>query len=475
MKTPMRSVLLMFVLWAGLLSAQTPEKRIALVIGNSRYTNNMLKNPSNDARDMAAVLRKAGFVVTERYDQGYIAFNNEVTDFVRSFRDSNTVALFYYAGHGVQDNGDNYLVPVNADSLAEDEITFRCVPLERITDKMKGANNYMNIIILDACRNFRMAATGRSVRKGLAQFEGDLSESLIAYATAPGSVASDQNDRANGLFTEKLLKHIVTPGLEISEIFFEVRKDVKEQSNNKQIPSLVNNLTRKFYFFGGPPTEKTNALVIDTDLDGVPDVQDRCPSDSGPLQLQGCPDSDNDGVINMLDHCPQVFGSAANEGCPEEKPPTKKMLGWERFLGVSYSSFGTHDNSGNYLKTVSYNAYEVYYAMANKIGGFISIGAYSGTYDLVSSGDYVISTRLMGAIGPGFRVLNTSSGIRGYVFGGLMLFGNNSGEEVFGHKATYTAYKLFLAGNINHVGFKAGYIGGFEQVKGVVLGVHWCF
>lgn len=464
----MRSVLLMFVLWAGLLSAQAPEKRIALVIGNSRYTNNMLKNPSNDARDMAAVLRKAGFVVTERYDQGYIAFNNEVTDFVRSFRDSNTVALFYYAGHGVQDNGDNYLVPVDADSLAEDEITFRCVPLERITDKMKGANNYMNIIILDACRNFRMAATGRSARKGLAQFEGDLSESLIAYATAPGSVASDQNDRANGLFTEKLLKHIVTPGLEISEIFFEVRKDVKEQSNNKQIPSLVNNLTRKFYFFGGPPAGQTQAQPADTDQDGVPDTADRCPYDAGAVHLQGCPDSDSDGVIDLLDKCPQEFGSPANHGCPENKPVQKKSSGWESIIGVSYARFGTHDRFDN---SVSYNAYQAYFAFINKIGGFISVGGYSGSS---SDGGYSISTYPIGAIGPGIRVLNTASGIRSYVLAGLMLFGNNSDEPIT-DDANYIGYEVLVVGNIGEVGLKAGYIGGFAKIKGFTVGVHYCF
>ncbi|MFN0176459.1 MAG: caspase domain-containing protein [Saprospiraceae bacterium] len=473
----MRYSLLLLVFWAGLLSAQIQEKRVALVIGNSNYANNLLINPANDARDMAAVLRRAGFSVVEKYDQNFTNFNNAVTDFTRSFKDSNTVALFYYAGHGVQDNSENYLVPIDADSLVEDEITYRCVPLERITAKMKGANNYMNIIILDACRNFQIQMKGRTIQWGLAQFEDNLSESLIAYATAPGRTALDQSDRANGLFTENLLKHILTPGLEISEIFFEVRKDVKRQSNNKQVPSLVNNLTRKFYFFGVPTLEQPQAAPIDTDKDGVPDASDRCPYDFGQVGLQGCPDSDHDGVINMLDKCPQVFGSLSNQGCPDENRGPKKSSGWESCIGVSYSRFGMNDETGAYLKSVSYSGYQVYYTLVNKIGGFVSLGGYSGGYDLSTSSDYTIPMHVVGALGPGIRILNTSSDVNVCAFAGLMLFGSGTdkGEETFGHRTNYIGYEFLLTGSIHKVGLKAGFITGFEKIKGFTVGMHYCF
>ena len=474
----MRYTLLLLVLCAGLLPAQTTEKRLALVIGNSGYATSPLTNPANDARSMAAVLRRAGFEVTEKYDLNIVGFNNAVTDFTRQFSGDNVVALFYYAGHGIQDHGENYLVPIDADSLADDQITYRCVPLKRITSKMRSANNYTNILILDACRQYPLLGEGRSLQRGLAQLEDGLPESLVAYATAPGRIALDRREQANGLFTGQLLKYIEMPGQEINELFFEVRKAVKEQSGDQQIPSVTNNLTHKFYFF--PRSEPTPSVVpkaLDSDKDGVPDADDRCPNNPGPVQLRGCPDSDNDGVIDMLDKCPHEPGPPDHQGCPKEKTSIKESAGWEHGFGVSYSRFGKRDENGTYLRAVSFNAYQVYYTLVNKIGGYVSLGAYSGVYDLSGSSGYKISTRMVGAVGPGARLFQTSSGVKGHFFAGIMFFahGKNTAQEIFGHTTNFIGYEFLLAVRMRQAGIKAGYVTGFEQVKGATVGVQYWF
>ncbi|HRI59026.1 MAG TPA: caspase family protein [Saprospiraceae bacterium] len=478
----MKLYILLFSLFPHLspVAGQTVENRVALVVGNANYAYNPLTNPVNDAKDMAEALREAGFQVTEKYNLTEDSLNILITDFSYSFKNSNTVALFYFAGHGLQYKGNNYLVPIGADNLSvETDVEWRCVPLERIASKMQDAGNRMNIIILDACRSIPLPRETRTIQSGLAQYREKLPESLIVYSTAPGSVSEDRSGKPNGLFTEKLLKHLRTPGLEAREMFLQVQKEVEESSNGRQVPNVEGKPAYKFYFFKDmkPAVQDTIAAFPDRDKDGVTDAADRCPDAAGPQYLQGCPDSDNDGVIDMLDHCPQVFGLLANKGCPEDKPGQKEASGWQHCVGISYSRFGKNDETGTYLRSVSYNAYQVYYSLVNKIGGFISLGGYSGSYDLSGSSDYNISTRLVGAIGPGARILNTSTKIRGYVFAGVMFFGHssNKGEETFGHPVDYIGYEFLLACSIHNLGLKAGYITGFEQVKGFAVGVHYCF
>ncbi len=243
------------------LSAQT-EKRLALVVGNAKYANNPLANPANDARDMAAALRSAGFTVTEKYDQSYDALNNLVTDFARSIKDPAAVALFYYAGHGVQYGGTNYLVPIGADNLAEEsENEWRCVPLDRVTSKMQDAGNRLNIVVLDACRSFPVARGTRKLQNGLVETGGSIPELLIAYATAPGKVAEDRSEGQNGLFTAALLRHLLTPGYDLHKVFLETRKDVKTSTSGKQVPGVVDNVTVDFYFFPPLPPAETKPVV----------------------------------------------------------------------------------------------------------------------------------------------------------------------------------------------------------------------
>lgn len=223
------------------------ERRVALIIGNSAYEIGALKNPVNDAKDMAQVLRELGFDVIYRENLN----QNDMKRAIRAFGEKlrgDGVALFYYAGHGVQVRGVNYLVPVNARVETEEEVEYECVDAGFVLTQMERAENRINIVILDACRNNPFARSFRSASRGLAQMDAP-SGTLIAYATAPGSIASDGNAR-NGLYTQELLKNIRTPGLGVEEAFKRVRISVRNLTQGKQTPWESSSLIGDFYFIG---------------------------------------------------------------------------------------------------------------------------------------------------------------------------------------------------------------------------------
>jgi uncharacterized caspase-like protein len=156
------------------------------------------------------------------------------------------VGLFYYAGHGVAVKGINYLVPVDAKVEREEEVEYECVDAGFVLSQMDDAGNRMNIVILDACRNNPFARNFRSASRGLVQMDAP-SGTLIAYATAPGSVASDGSAR-NGLYTQELLKFIRTPNLGLEEVFKRVRISIRTLTQNRQTPWESSSLTGDFSF-----------------------------------------------------------------------------------------------------------------------------------------------------------------------------------------------------------------------------------
>jgi tetratricopeptide (TPR) repeat protein len=228
------------------------EKRFALVIGNSNYSKEigMLKNPVNDATDVATELRKSNFDVQLLTNATYIQIREAMRKFQQKLTDApkdQTVGLFYYAGHGVQYQDENYLVPIDANVKYEDDIVRMCFPVQRmVLNNMENTNSRMNIIILDACRNNPFPATNRSVGGGLAEMKRARG-SFIAYATAPGSVASDGEGR-NGLYTQELLKALRRNGLTIEQVFKEVRMNVLRLSGEKQYTWDSSNIIGEFYF-----------------------------------------------------------------------------------------------------------------------------------------------------------------------------------------------------------------------------------
>lgn len=227
------------------------EKRYALVIGNSKYKFvSPLKNAENDANDMAAELSKCNFEVIKVINGDY----NQMRDAFRKFHEKlstgpkdQTVGLFYYAGHGIQNQGENYLVPVEANVEYEDDIPRTCMPVQRIImANMERSNSRINILILDACRNNPFPSGYRSAESGLAEIKR-AKGSFIAYATAPGSVASDGEGR-NGLYTQELLNAMRKPGMTIEQVFKDVRRNVLRLSGDRQYTWDSSNIIGDFYF-----------------------------------------------------------------------------------------------------------------------------------------------------------------------------------------------------------------------------------
>ena len=230
--------------------------RTALVIGNAKYTSAPLRNPVNDARAISSTLQELGFQVTLLEDAGQKKMKRAINRFGKTLRDGG-VGLFYFSGHGMQVEGSNYLIPVDAEVDAEADVEYEAVEAGRVLAKMKTANNGMNLVILDACRNNPFARSFRSASKGLATLNAP-SGTFIAYATSPGSVASDGTGD-NGLYTGELVRHMKAPGLKIEEVFKRVRSGVQVKSENKQVPWDASSLTGDFFFV--PPQEQLEQQV----------------------------------------------------------------------------------------------------------------------------------------------------------------------------------------------------------------------
>ena len=224
---------------------QVKTKLLALVIGNGAYKSSPLRNPVNDANDMARVLTKLGFDVIHQENTDHRAMEDAIRNFGRQLRNKD-VGLFYFSGHGMQVKGRNYLVPIDANIGTESDVIFETVDAGRVLGKMEDAGNYLNIVILDACRDNPLARNFRTSSQGLARMDAPTG-TFITYATAPGSVAADGFGR-NGVFTKYLLQNMTQPGLKIEDVMKRVRNAVMHETGNKQVPWQSSSLTGDFYF-----------------------------------------------------------------------------------------------------------------------------------------------------------------------------------------------------------------------------------
>ncbi len=229
-----------------------PEKRTALVIGNGVYPNSPLRNPLNDAREMANALRGLSFDVTLRENLDQKDMKREIQAFGQKLQKGG-VGLFYFAGHGVQVSGRNYLIPVGAAIEHEKQVEYEAVDMGAVLGEMDYARNRLNIVILDACRDNPFARSFRSAAQGLASVNAP-SGTLIAFATAPGSVAND-GPGENGVFTGELIKAMSQPGLKIEDVFKHVRSAVRETTRGKQIPWESSSMEGDFYFKPPAPVQ----------------------------------------------------------------------------------------------------------------------------------------------------------------------------------------------------------------------------
>ena len=263
-----RTLFSLVLLFLFLISfSQDYEHKTALVIGNSNYEVSPLKNPVNDARDLSETLHQLGFNVITRYDLKM----DEMKDALRQFQDSiyahPGVALFYFSGHGMQYDGNNYLVPTDADIQSAYEVESEGFAGSRVLKMLEYLDNPLNIVILDACRTNSFPVATRGAEKGLAPITTAPTGSIVAYSTAPGDVASDGLGD-NGLYTEELVRAIKTPGLSIEEVFKVTRRSVAYRSDKKQIPWENSSLLGDFYF---QPTDADMHILAYT-YDG-PDVR----------------------------------------------------------------------------------------------------------------------------------------------------------------------------------------------------------
>ncbi|MBL8319730.1 MAG: caspase family protein, partial [Burkholderiaceae bacterium] len=243
-------------------AANTAGPKAALVIGNANYKVGSLKNPLNDAQAVASSLRKLGFEVAEHIDTTQAQLIDAFLQFSRRAQQA-AVRVVYYAGHGVQVKGRNYLLPVDTEVRTEDDIPTKSADLSEFIERLSALKRGMNIVILDACRNNPFSgrpivdADGRLVKirgaatSGLARTEAPLG-SMVVFSTAPDGIALDNSKERHSLYTKHLLKHLDSPGLPVELLFKRVRIAVAQETGGIQVPWESSSLTGEFCFKTGP-------------------------------------------------------------------------------------------------------------------------------------------------------------------------------------------------------------------------------
>lgn len=270
-------------------AAAVAEKRIALVIGNGAYeATSPLVNPPNDARLMTKTLEGLGFEVVSAVDADRTKMLRSIQEFGRRLKThgKDAIGLFYYAGHGVQVKGRNYLLPV--DSLIEDEgdVDIHGVTAGSILSRMEFSGARLNFVILDACRNNPFRGFSRSAERGLARMDAPAG-SLVAYATSPGDVAADGTGR-NSPYTAALARNMKKPGLTVEQMFRRVRNLVIEKTNEDQTPWESSSLTGDDFFFAGG-----TATATTVEPSAAPSVQDTTGQQADLVFWQSIQNSDN--------------------------------------------------------------------------------------------------------------------------------------------------------------------------------------
>jgi len=270
----------LFLFTAGLSFAQTGPKKFALVIGNQNYTSfGSLSRTRNDANDMETALKSMGFAVDKVLDGNLNQMQAALTRLKNNLKTSkDAYGFFYYSGHGAQDsNSENYLIPADADIPSESYVRQRALPLGAVMDEMKAAGNGLNIVVLDACRNLP-ASWSKSADKGLVPVSRQPVDTIVVYATRPGSVAVEsvdgEKDSRNSVFTRYLLNHIATPDLDVNDMFRRAGADVIKASGEKQRPVVYSeffgrvSLNQKGSGSVDPPPARYGSVTVTSEIAG---------------------------------------------------------------------------------------------------------------------------------------------------------------------------------------------------------------
>ena len=260
-------ICLILIVWLGFaVMAQVGEQRVALIIGNSQYAETPLRNPANDATDVGRRLATLGFDVTvltnatqEQMEEAAYRFGTALS--------AGGVGFFYYAGHGAQYNGENYLIPVDAKIRSAADLRYKALSAGLILSYMTEARNRLNMIILDACRDNPFAGA-RSGSRGLAVVDELPTGSVIVYATAPGRTAQDREGR-NSPFTEAFLEHVDTVGIGVKEMFDLVGRDVSDQTFGEQRPWISHDFYDEFTFTAAEDSEEAQPSTEADDDEGA--------------------------------------------------------------------------------------------------------------------------------------------------------------------------------------------------------------
>jgi hypothetical protein len=254
----------------GLVQSAAPvnktKDRLAMVIGNANYSGDLAKlaNPLNDADSMAQALQKLQFDVILVKDADLKTMKTKITEFGEKLKEYNT-GLFFYAGHGAESKGVNYLFPVGASPASENEMEFECYNVSMVLAKMESAATLTNMIILDACRNNPFAGgwSRSSGGGGLSKMEAPKG-TFIGFAASPGALAADGKG-SNGVYTDAILKNLRRQNLSLLDMFTVINKEVRKATNDKQVPFLASSLNEIFYFRENNAATPAEVKVQETD------------------------------------------------------------------------------------------------------------------------------------------------------------------------------------------------------------------
>lgn len=314
---------------AGALAAD----RVALVIGNAAYqTQTPLANPANDAADVSAMLRKLGFEVIDAIDLDRRGFDRKLREF-RDKLEGSSVALLFYAGHGMQVGGRNFIVPVDAQIEKASDVDLDAVDLNVVMQQMRGEDR-VNIVILDACRDNPFArsvsrSAGATTRAAQSAFEGlaEVKSSVgthIIFATDPGNVASDGSGR-NSPFTAALLRNAVEPAIDLSRLMMKVRFDVIRATQSKQVPWESSSLLNPVYLAGEPPESPVQQVAL---RDGDSRVRTVSPAGVPPAPGRVAPTPPQEDFGALCDK----FASDRQDPLRSRNVPVVRNVDWERAI-----------------------------------------------------------------------------------------------------------------------------------------------
>lgn len=314
-------------------NAQQKEQRVALVIGNSSYKSSPLKNPVNDARDMANSLRGYGFTVIERTNLTTRQVGSTLREF-RSKLTAGSVAVVFYAGHGLQIKGENYLPTVDAEINGEEDVPMQSLSTKQVMDVLGEAKTRMNLVFLDACRDNPYARSFRSGSRGIAK-ENAPSGTLISFATRPGSVAGDGDGR-NGLYTSVLLEQIKQSNQPIEQVLKRVVSGVKVASKGMQEPWMEGSIEGDFCFVQCGSSIDDKKSMTDTlrvELAFWESIRDSNNRNDFIEYLKQFPDGKFSGIArnrlgSMLSSVPLTVSN--------QSPTTSQSYGQSKFSGNSY-------------------------------------------------------------------------------------------------------------------------------------------